>query len=403
MIFRPSFITSTWKVSMVRKTPWILVTLIVVLTSFACNFSTGGVFSQAAPTPVQATVASAATLAPLPNGASDLQAQDQLLTALYERVDPGVVSIRVLSDSGSALGSGFVVDKEGHIVTNYHVVDGASDLEVDFPSAVKVHATVIGTDTDSDIAVVKVSVPADTLVPLTMGDSNQVKVGQSVIAIGNPFGLTSSMTLGIVSARGRTLESIRQTASGQPFSAGGLIQTDAAINPGNSGGPLLDLKGNVIGINRAIYSTTTNANQEPQNSGVGFAVPINIVKRVLPSLIKSGHYDYPYLGVTSSEEISLFEQEQLGLPQSTGAYIQSVATGGPADKAGLKGGDQPTQSAGLQAGGDLIIAADGHPVRVFGDLLEYLMENKSPGDKLVVTIIRNKQQKEVTITLGKRP
>ena len=393
---------------MTRKIPWLSLILILILTTLSCRFGTSG--TVIVPTPQVAATSSPAVVInppaqtdPLSVPAASLFSQDELLTGLYDRVDPGVVSIQMLSDQGSGLASGFVYDQEGNIITNYHVVDGATDLEVDFPSGVKVHGEVVGTDTDSDIAVIKVSVPAGTLFPLTLGNSNQVKVGQSVVAIGNPFGLSSSMTLGIVSARGRTLDSIRQTSEGRQFTAGGIIQTDAAINPGNSGGPLINLKGEVIGINRAIYTTNTSANQEPQNSGVSFAIPINIVKRVVPELIKSGHYDYPYLGVTSSEEISLFMQEALNLPQATGAYLQTVLPGGPADKAGLKGGDKATQYAGLFAGGDLIIAVDGHPVQVFGDLLGYLMENTGPGDLIVLTILRDNQQKEVTVTLGKRP
>jgi 2-alkenal reductase len=262
---------------------------------------------------------------------------------------------------------------------------------------------VIGKDTDSDLAVVKVDAPEDALFPLSLGNSNQIKVGQTVVAIGNPFGLTGTMTVGIVSARDRTMDSIRQSPEGDPFTAGGLIQTDAAINPGNSGGPLLDLKGQVIGINRAIRTTTTTEEGEPSNSGVGFAVPINIVKRVVPVLIEKGSYDYPYLGITSREEISLLEQEALGLSQTTGAYVISVAENGPADQAGVKGGADSTQFVSLPAGGDLITAVDGRPVRVFGDLLAYLMENKSPGDTIQLTILRGKETKEVTLTLGKRP
>jgi 2-alkenal reductase len=296
-----------------------------------------------------------------------------------------------------------VYDQQGHIITNYHVVEGAEELEVHFPSGLKLWGEVVGSDIDSDLAVIKVDAPEDELYPLPLGNSDQIKVGQSVIAIGNPFGLSSTMTTGIISARGRTLDSIRQTADGRQFSAGGNIQTDAAINPGNSGGPLLNLQGEVIGLNRAIRTTTTNSTGDPTNSGVGFAVPVNIIKRVVPALIETGSYDYPYLGVSSHEEISLLEQEELNLPQSVGAYVDEVVSGGPADEAGLIGGSQPTNISGLLAGGDLIIAVDGRPVRVFGDLLGYLMENKSPGDSLVLTIIRDNEQKEVTVILGKRP
>ena len=262
----------------------------------------------------------------------------------------------------------------------------------------------IGTDLDSDLAVVKVDdVPADQLVPVAIGDSDQVRVGETVVAIGNPFGYTGSMTIGIVSAKGRTLESMRSTESGQAFTAGDLIQTDAAINPGNSGGPLLDLKGEVIGVNRAIQTVATTASGEPASSGIGFAVPSNIVRRVVPALIANGSYDYPYLGITSQSDLTLDMIQELKLPQQTGAYVNSVASGGPADQAGLQGGTVETNYAGLYAGGDLIVAVDGQPVLSFGDMLSYLIYNKSPGDQVTMTVIRNDQQKEVTITLGKRP
>ena len=388
---------------MKRFPPWLLLFIVMLMAGLACQLSPSSVFSsrQAAPSPV--IVITPPSSQAIPDKPADLEYQDTLLTTLYAHVDPGIVSIQVLSQGGGSLGSGFVFDKQGHIITNYHVIEGATDLEVDFPSGLKVRGTVIAKDTDSDLAVIEVKVPEAALFPLEMGDSDQIKVGQSVIAIGNPFGLTGTMTTGIVSARGRTLSSIRQTADGIPFSAGGLIQTDAAINPGNSGGPLLDLKGRVIGINRAIRTTSTTQSGDPTSSGVGFAVPINIVKRVAPVLISKGSYDYPYLGVSSHEELSLLEEEALGLSQTSGAYVVDVVSGGPADKGGLKGGSKESSIPGLPSGGDLIIGVDGRPVQVFGDLLTYLMQNKSPGDTIQLTVLRNNQQKEVTLTLGKRP
>jgi 2-alkenal reductase len=347
---------------------------------------------------------SAATQSAQDNRISSLQTSQDALVNLYKQVSPGVVSITVETDQGTALGSGFVYDADGHIITNYHVIEGATDQEVDFPSGVKAHAKVIGTDLDSDIAVLQVAnVDAKDLHPLTLGDSSKLQVGQTLIAIGNPFGLTGTMTTGIVSAMGRTLESMRESSAGTYYSAGDLIQTDAAINPGNSGGPLLNMAGEVVGINRAIRTNNTTDTGEPTNSGIGFAVSINIVKRVVPVLIKTGKYDYPYLGITSQDGMSLTEQEALGLPQSTGAYVTEVAAGGPADKAGIIGGSQPTNIQGLNKGGDLIVAVDGHPVLVFGDLLGYLMNNKVPGDQIVLTVLRNGQSKEITLTLEKRP
>jgi 2-alkenal reductase len=388
---------------MKRYSPWFLIISIILLTSLACQFSASLPKQREQQQQQPVIVVTPPSPVSLPQENPDLEYQDTLLTTLYEQVNPGIVSIQVLAESGSGLGSGFVFDKQGHVITNLHVVEGAKDLEVDFTSGLKVRGEVVGEDSDSDIAVIKVNAPAEALFPLQMGDSDQLKVGQTVVAIGNPFGLTGTMTTGIVSARGRTLESLRVTPEGRSFSAGGLIQTDAAINPGNSGGPLLDLKGRVIGINRAIRTSNSTTEGEPSNSGVGFAVPVNIVKRVVPVLIEKGSYDYPYLGISSREEISLMEQEALDLPQSSGAYVLEVVSGGPADQAGLVGATRQTSIAGLPGGGDLIIAIDGRPVRVFGDMLTYLMENKSPGDTVQLTILRDNQQKEVTLTLGKRP
>jgi len=228
-------------------------------------------------------------------------------------------------------------------------------------------------------------------------------VGETVVAIGNPFGFSSTMTMGIVSAKGRNLESIRQTADGRSFSAGDLIQTDAAINPGNSGGPLLNMKGEVVGVNRAIQTVATATSGEPVNSGISFAVSVNIVKRVVPVLISKGSYDYPYLGVSALDEVTLMLAETLGLPQSRGAYLVEVVSGGPADQAGLKAGTRDTSITGLEAGGDLITAIDGQPINTYADLIGYLMTKKSPGDKVALTILRDGKEMQVTVTLGKRP
>jgi len=327
-----------------------------------------------------------------------------VLVGIYQRVSPGVVFIQVVTAQGGGEASGFVYDTEGHIITNYHVVDGATSIEVDFPSGFKAYGKVVGTDLDSDLAVIKVDGPASNFIPIPLGDSDLVKVGQTVVAIGNPFGYSGTMTVGIVSAKGRTLDSEHLAPDGTSYySAGDLIQTDAAINPGNSGGPLLDMNGEVIGVNRAIVSTSALAGGTPSSSGIGFAVPVNMVKRVVPSLIKNGTYDYPYLGITFLSEVNLAAQALLKLPQATGAYVMSVVKGGPSDQGGLIGGTIPTSDPTIMAGGDLIIAVDGHPVMVFGDLLSYIQGNKGPGDTVVFTVIRDNQQKEVSVTLGKRP
>jgi len=332
----------------------------------------------------------------------DSVGQQEALVNLYESVMPGIVSLQVVGDQGGSLGSGFVYDDQGHILTNYHVVEGASQLEVDFTTGYKIYGTVIGTDLDSDLAVVKVNAPASELHPLPLGNSESLKVGQTVIAIGNPFGLSGTMTTGVISALGRTLESQREAPSGGLFTAGDIIQTDAAINPGNSGGPLFNLNGEVIGVNRAIRTTNFTGTGEPLNSGIGFAVAINIVKRVTPVLISEGKYDYPYLGISSVDELSLPQIEALGLQSFTGAYVTSVTPNSPADQAGIRAGDQAT-SVGLGAGGDLITAIDGRPIQRFDDLLQYLINNKSPGETVVLTVLRGEEQLDITLTLGRRP
>jgi len=332
-----------------------------------------------------------------------LLAQSEMQVALYDRISPGVVAIQVETTAGGGQGSGFVYDKDGHIITNFHVVEGSTNLEVDFPSGYKAYAKVVGTDTDSDIAVIKVDAPAAELHPLPLGDSDQVKVGQSVIAIGNPFGLNGTMTTGIVSALGRTLDSLHQSQDGGLYTAGDIIQTDAAINPGNSGGPLLNLNGEVIGINRAIRTNGTIIGGESGNIGIGFAVSINIAKQVIPELIKDGKYDYPYMGLSSLPSLSLTAQELLDLPQSVGAYVVSVVPGGPADKAGIKVGTETTEIQGLNKGGDLITAIDGQKIMTFGDLLKYLINHRKPGDTITLTVLRDGTEEEIELKLESRP
>ncbi len=334
---------------------------------------------------------------PLPSGDGGVQPPSELLTQqealiqLYERVSPGVVALLVAGEQGLVgSGSGFVLDKEGHIVTNFHVVEGATQVQVNFPSGIKVRGTVIGEDRDSDLAIVKVDVAPEELVPLPLGDSGQLQVGQLVIAIGNPFGLNGTMTTGIVSSLGRTLSSLNLSPTGGAFSAGDIIQTDAAINPGKSGGPLLNLNGEVVGINRAIRTETSTADGSPANSGIGFAVSVNILKRVAPSLIANGFYEYPYLGVATYPELPLELMEELGRTRSFGALVTNVVAGSPAEAAGI----QP---------GDLLLAIDGIEIRSFGDMIAYLFTEKAPGETVVFEVLRNGEEIEVPLVLGKRP
>ncbi len=332
------------------------------------------------------------------------------LVDLYNRVNPGVVTIYTFAAPHPdtiplGQGSGFVIDTEGHIVTNQHVVEGAEEIEVDFPSGFKAWATLVGTDPDSDLAVLKVDAPPEELFPIPLGDSDSVMVGEFVVAIGNPFGLSGTMTVGVVSAIGRVLQSERQAPGGGSFSAGDLIQTDAAINPGNSGGPLLNLQGQVIGVNRAITTESFSVSGSASNSGVGFAVPVNIVRRVVPALIQSGDYDYPYLGITSLADgsLNLRQLEFLDLPSRTlGVYVTCVVQGGPADRAGVQGaGACGSQDA--SAGGDLIIAIDGETVVTFSDLIGYLVTDASVGELVTLTILRDGEIVDVSLTLEPRP
>ncbi len=371
-----------------------IILAILVLASLACQVTALPSLAQ----PTQAPIIQAPPPV-LPNNAPDPKESDNILVSMYAQVLPGVVSI----NTGNALGSGWVFDSNGHIVTNQHVVDNNSEVEVDFASGYKAHGTVVGTSSDADIAVIKVDAPADQIHALAIGDSSKLQVGETVVAIGNPFGLNGTMTVGIVSALGRTQPST-QSPEGGFFSNADIIQTDAAINPGNSGGPLFNMAGEVVGVNQSIL--TENVNQTTgtaSNSGVGFSISINLVKRVAQGLIANGKYDFPYLGISTRSDMSLADIEALGLKSYIGAYVASVTPGGPADKAGIHGGDQATSLQGVNAGGDLIVAVDGLPVQTFDSLLSYLLTNKSPGDTITLTVLRGDQKLDIPLTLGKRP
>lgn len=347
----------------------------------------------------QPTLSSAPEAKPVFN--DDLISQQDALVNLYHNVSPGVVAILIYGDSSEIFsvgsGSGFVIDKEGHIATNFHVVQNASRLIVYFPSGIKVRAEVIGTDPDSDLAILKVDVDAKDLTPLPLGDSDKLQVGQLVVAIGNPFGLRGTMTTGIVSSVSRTLESLNESPrddgdlTTRYFTAGDIIQTDAAINPGNSGGPLLNLNGEVIGINRAIFTVNTNPDNEPINSGIGFAVSVNMLKQVAPSLIKYGSYDYPYFGVgTSVTDIPLNVAEDLGLDPPVGGLITNVTPGGPAAKAGMQNGD-------------VVLRIGDSTIYTFDDIINYLYKYTSPGDKIEVLAFREGKELKFTVELEARP
>lgn len=323
------------------------------------------------------------------------------LPALYEQVNPGVVSIQTLTEEGGGgLGTGFIWDREGHVVTNFHVVRDADDLEVDFPSGFKTRASVIGTDTDSDLAVLALENLPEDLVVLQRGESRQIRVGETVVAIGNPRGLSSTMTVGIVSAVGRTMDSMHLAPGGGAFATGNIIQTDAAINPGNSGGPLLNLKGEVIGINSAIQTNSVDLTGQPINSGLGFAISIDMAENIIPDLIESGSHASPYVGIRVLNEVSLFLKEELDLPRYTGVYVLEVTPGSPAENAGLQGADQETVPP---TGGDLIIGIDGQEVNNFDDFMGYLLTYKEPGDSVTLTVLRGSEELQLDLTLEERP
>jgi 2-alkenal reductase len=311
------------------------------------------------------------------------------LTSLYRDVNPSVVYIVV---SSSSSGSGFVYDEEGHIVTNHHVATAGTDLEVVFAGGERKQATLVGADADSDLAVIKVDGLPDGVEPLPLAEADAIQVGQFAIAIGNPFGEQGSMSLGIVSGLGRSLRSQRETTAFSSYSLPQVIQTDAPINPGNSGGPLLNLEGQVIGVNAAIASTTGS------NTGVGFSIPVAAVKRIVPDLIEKGEHSYAYMGASFDSEISLGEQTVYGVPQTQGAYVISVTPDGPADQAGLIAADPRTGE-----GGDLIVEIDGQPIVDFSDLNSYLVFETQVGQTIAVTVLRDGGRVDLPLTLGERP
>ncbi len=342
------------------------------------------------PTPTPASPRHSVSFTAEPGLGSDFALQDRLIQ-LYAQANPSVVYI-INPSVGS--GTGFVYDDQGHIVTNDHVVEGARTLEVVFSDGERRAASVVGTDVDGDLAVIKVdSLPAG-VGPLPLAAADDIAVGQFVVAIGNPFGEQGSMSLGIVSGLGRSLSSQRSDNStgSSGYTLPAVIQTDAPINPGNSGGPLLNLDGQVIGMNAAIASTTG------ANSGVGFSIPVGAIQRIVPSLISSGRHAYSYLGVGFDDEISLSDQTRYNLAQTQGAYIVSVTPGGPADQAGLQAA---SQSSGR--GGDLIIAVDNQAIQDFQELNRYLVFNTAPGQTVQLSVVRNGQSLTVPLVLGERP
>ena len=318
------------------------------------------------------------------------------LIEIFEKSESGVVRVNVQRsetvDGTNGLGSGFVFDKKGHIITNAHVVVDAKKVVVTFLDGRSYNAEIIGVDEFTDLAVIKVNADLVLLHPLALGDSSNLKVGEPIAAIGNPFGLSGSMTSGIVSQLGRLLP------SGSGYSIPDVIQTDAAINPGNSGGPLLNMRSEIVGINTAIQSATG------EFTGVGFAIPSQTIAKIVPTLIEKGEYKHPWIGI-SGRDIDPDLAKVLGLKDAVGFLIVTVVENSPASKAGLIGSEKTIEVQGVNypMGGDIILSVDGIDVRKIDDILIHLQRAKSVGDEMVLEILRDNRTTNVTIVLQERP
>jgi len=392
----------------IKEKSWIaILTAVVALVgaTLGCGLPAELPLPSATPTPALPPTPTPALpqVSPIPDEpANTLEAQ---IEAVYHLAGPAVVNITSRSYAydfflnpipQEGAGSGFVYDAEGHIVTNYHVVENAEELSVALASGEVYPAQVVGVDPSNDLAVIHIeteNLPA----PVPLGDSDQLRVGQFVVAIGNPFGQEGTLTVGVISALGRVIQSPDGRFIGE------AIQTDAAINPGNSGGPLLDLRGRVIGVNSQIVSTSRSS------AGIGFAVPINTVRRVVPQLIAQGRYAHPWLGVEylplTPEWARAFRQAGMEMPVDEGLLVTRVAPGGPADQAGIRGGDQLVRLGNVRVplGGDILIALNGEPVTDSKELIVYLETQTQVGDAIEVTIIRGREERSIQVTLTERP
>lgn len=379
--------------------------------------------------PAALPAARAPVATPGPASAASLAEMQGALEQIYNAVSPSVVTIQVEqrqavqnptlpqfpgfpffgfpSQSGEpqyqyqqALGSGFVWDSLGHIVTNNHVVAGANQISITFPDVTIVPGSVVGHDADSDLAVVKVSAAAAELRPVQMGDSSQLKVGQLAIAIGNPFGEQNTMTTGIISAVGRSLPvSAETTSTGPTYTIPDVIQTDAPINPGNSGGVLLNDQGQVVGVTSSIESPVQ------ASSGIGFAIPAEIVDKVVPALVSTGHYDHPWLGLSGSSLDPALSQAMNLNAGLRGALVVDVTPNSPADKAGLQGSTRQVTIDGstVRVGGDVITAIDGESIKTFDDLVAYLARSTQVGQTVKLTVLRDGKPVSIDVTLAARP
>jgi S1-C subfamily serine protease len=377
--------------------PWLVLSLLA-LSTLSCSLSDLAA-QLSTPMPVdpaatQTPVVIVLTPTPQPREfASNADVEEQLVINVYAQVSPAVVCITAPDQFGSCIGSGFIIDLEGHVVTNNHVATASDEVLVNLADERTVPAEVIGADPGSDLAVLKIDVPPEELTVVQLGESSALRVGQRAIAIGNPFGLERTITTGVISSLGRTLP-----RDDSDFQLAQVLQTDAAINPGNSGGPLLDSQGRVIGVNTAIRSLTG------VNSGVGFAIPVDIVSRVVPELITHGRYRHPWVGVTGLT-ISAEMVEAMDLPVETGVLLFTVEPDSPADRADLHAGDREIVVSGrpMRAGGDILVAIDESIVKGFDDLINYLASRTSVGDVVTLTVVRDGAEIRVELTLEERP
>ena len=368
------------------------------LVSLACAGFSARAAKAPTPAPVDALVVPTAEVAPVVLPAVVTDEQTALIN-LYTQVNPSVVNITIYANHQGEMtamgqGSGFLYDDQGHFLTNAHVVQGAEQIDVTFSDGTISPAQLTGIDLNSDLAVVQVEKIPDGLRPLPLGSMEGLAVGQTMVAIGNPFGLAGTLTRGIISALGRDIPALTQ------FSIPQSIQTDAAINPGNSGGPLLNLQGEVIGINAQIETGgTTNA-----NSGIGFAIPVSIIKRVASDLVEKGKTEWSYLGVRGGD-LNMYTAQAMKLDVTQGAYLSTITPGDPADKANLRGstGTETVNDRTVEVGGDVIIAVNGEPIRSFDDLLIYIALQTRPGQDVTLTILRDGKEQDVKLTLGARP
>lgn len=381
---------------------YILITL-VTIALLGCGLTMPWETERQEPTPTPAPTPTPVVIVvtPTPLPPEMLEAVDvgeQLVINVYEHVSPAVVHIasRVITLSffwgpipQEGTGSGFIIDTEGHIVTNNHVVEGADEVQVTLADGTRIPAEVVGTDPFNDLAVIKIDVPSEKLYPVELGSSADLRVGQRAIAIGNPFGLDRTLTTGVISSLGRPLE----MENGQVIY--NVIQTDAAINPGNSGGPLLDSRGRVIGVNTAIHTGAEN---------IGFAVPVDTIKRVVPELITTGHYRHPWLG-TLSYPIDPELVQSLGLPVEKGILVAEIYRNSPAARAGLRGGNREVivGNRRIIAGGDIIVAIDSRPIENHEDLTVYLETETQVGQVVELTIIRDGREMTIEVELGEVP